>query len=575
MPDAIPKRGDGRAVSTLAASPLLWAAICLTCAFGLGWSGRAATNPDALSYLDLASEFLKSGPSGLVNTYWSPGYPLFISAGLALFRPSPANELLVLHVVNVAIFACTFLAFSYFLKYWLALHFPRDNRTHPLIVPLAYSTFLFFTLGFIGVDFGTPDMGVAAIVFGLAGIVCRLCLPGASARHYVALGMVLAGGYYMKAVMLPLGMVLIALFTIMSPVRPVPWFKLGLTVAVWLVSIAPFVIILSKSAGHPTFGETGKINYAWMVNGTHPFTGWTGDAHGANGIPLHPPRRLAENPEVLEFASPVPGTFPLWFDPSYWYAGMKTQFHPDEQTRVLKSSWALLSRYWLEPPFLWISVLGLWLYGLRSGRQNRLEPRHYWQLAWPAAACVLYSLVWVEKRFFGAFFVMAWLCLYTICLRRVNERVALVFCATLSLILTAPVAISSTAAIAIRDKLPAYDPTRYEKVGRGLQSAGVNRGDAVAIIGDPMEPFYVRYAGARVVANVPSADEFWHTDPETRASILKRLAGTGVKAVVARNRPEAAASEWIDIQIPNGQRYSILRLRADSGLAAAGELSSR
>ncbi len=31
-------------------------------------------------------------------------------------------------------------------------------------------------------------------------------------------------------------------------------------------------------------------------------------------------------PELLEFAEPVSGTFPLWYDPAYWYAGVKAKF---------------------------------------------------------------------------------------------------------------------------------------------------------------------------------------------------------------------------------------------------------
>jgi hypothetical protein len=46
-------------------------------------------NPDGLSYLDLASEALRSGPSGLVNGHWSPGYPALLCVALTLFDPSP------------------------------------------------------------------------------------------------------------------------------------------------------------------------------------------------------------------------------------------------------------------------------------------------------------------------------------------------------------------------------------------------------------------------------------------------------------------------------------------------------
>src|SRR5262245_25402428 len=66
-----------------------WWSISLGSAAILALSARHSMDEDGLSYLDLASEALHSGPVGLLNGYWSPGYPALLSLALALFHPLP------------------------------------------------------------------------------------------------------------------------------------------------------------------------------------------------------------------------------------------------------------------------------------------------------------------------------------------------------------------------------------------------------------------------------------------------------------------------------------------------------
>jgi hypothetical protein len=159
-------------------------------------------NPDGLSYLDLASEALRSGPSGLVNGHWSPGYPALLCVALTLFDPSPGQEFPLVHFVNFFIFVLTLWAFHFFLRRWLLYsdtYGPIGGQDKRDVVPFAFCTFLWFTLQYIGVGLVTPDLCVAAIVFLAAGITCRLSLPGSRGKHYVALGFIFGLGYYAKA----------------------------------------------------------------------------------------------------------------------------------------------------------------------------------------------------------------------------------------------------------------------------------------------------------------------------------------------------------------------------------------
>ena len=36
---------------------------------------------------------------------------------------------------------------------------------------------------------------------------------------------------------------------------------------------------------------------------------------------VHPSRKILDTPPIYEFATPVKGTLPIWYDPSYWTEG--------------------------------------------------------------------------------------------------------------------------------------------------------------------------------------------------------------------------------------------------------------
>jgi hypothetical protein len=248
---------------TILASVRFWWCCCLASAAILAWTARHAMNPDGLSYLDMASEALNGGPARLINGYWSPGYPALIGLALSLFRPSPVREFPLIHFLNFLIFAFVLWAFSVFLRYWRRT--AGDGGELSLMTPFAYAAFLWFTLRFIGVGVVTPDLAVAGIIFLTAGLACRISLPQVHWRHYVALGAVLACGYYLKSPMFPLGLALLAfLFAFPPPERRAPW-KLLYSLAAFLSLSAPLVALLSLREGKPTFGESGRLNYAWSL----------------------------------------------------------------------------------------------------------------------------------------------------------------------------------------------------------------------------------------------------------------------------------------------------------------------
>jgi len=63
---------------------------------------------DGSAYLDVSNAIAHGNAKALLNTYWSPGYPVALYLGLRLLHPSPARELAAVYAIN-----CVVLSISY------------------------------------------------------------------------------------------------------------------------------------------------------------------------------------------------------------------------------------------------------------------------------------------------------------------------------------------------------------------------------------------------------------------------------------------------------------------------------
>ncbi len=544
-------------------------------------------NPDGLSYLDLGSEALRSGPSALVNGLWSPGYPALLSLALALFHPAPRQEFPLVQFVNFCIFVLNLGAFHFFLRHWLSYadtFRPTSDQGSRDIVPFAFCTFLLFTLQDGGLRAVNPDLCMAVIVFLVAGITCRLSLPGSSWKHYVALGFALGLGYYVKAPMLPLGLILLGGLLLYPPSMHVRRPRLLLSLSVFLLTAAPLVTFLSERVGHLSFGEAGKLNYGWHVNGLQMYAGWTGSDRGQAlpltyglvpyaastsdsphlyGSPEHAPRRLMEKPLILEFSSPIKGTFPLWYDPSYWYAGAKTRFNLRQQLAALKGTLQVYQENLLnspKTPFLGGAIVLFLLAARKPGFPDFL--RASWLVTWPLTALLMYSFVHVERRYIAVFFVILWLAIYGALMARVHKQAVVAVCAAVAAAMMIPfmAGMAELSVNTVKD-LARSTPPDYETVALGLRNLGVRSGDRLAVVGFPFDPYYARYGRQRVVADIAATDEFWNLSAPELESVAERLTGIGVKAVVAQNRPaNSTPANWRDMKVSGSDRFSVLLL---------------
>jgi hypothetical protein len=414
-------------------------------------------------------------------------------------------------------------------------------------------------------------MLVMAGVLLVAAMGCRISSPGAGWKQFVGLGALLGAGIYVKAALFPLGFAFIALLflslvrTSDIPRRTLVTY-LALTTATCFAVATPLVAYLSFQAGKFSTGETGKLNYLWRVDKLKPdIVGWTGGTPPEYGAPLHPPRKLIENPTVLEFATPVAGTYPLWHSPGYWYAGAKAKFNFRKQVTAVGEN--LIEYYWIAHHSIAFVGGAILLLVFSLGKSSRAQPWHAssWLLAWPLAACAMYALVNTHERYVVPFLLLLSLEVYRALVFRVNRRVSLGICAIVLLVAMTPVALSAGRSIATtvsEFRHPADED--YVVVAHNLKRLGLQPGDKLALVGDPVIPYYlfVRCDRLRVVSQIEDPDEFWRLNPAEAKTVENRMASIGVKALLAFGRPASnQETGWTELAAHKDGSLSVLLLQ--------------
>ena len=258
-------------------------------------------------------------------------------------RPSYHWEFPLAHAVNFLIYLGSLACFDFLL--WELLHDHRRRRTSLAEqglttfpewcwLCLGYPLFIWTSLDLIGLHRVTPDLCVASCLYLASALVLRVRQNPGSRMERALLGVVLGLGFLAKAPMLPIA--LIFLGTAFWTSRTLKRGSRGVLIAFagFVLVSGPFIFALSCRLHRFSIGESGRLNYAWYVNGAVT-RHWQGGKDG-EGIPLHPTRKIRQSPPVYEFGSPVEGTYPVWAEPVYWNEGLKVHFDLRSQLSVLR-----------------------------------------------------------------------------------------------------------------------------------------------------------------------------------------------------------------------------------------------
>jgi len=107
-----------------------------------------------------------------------------------------------------------------------------------------------------------------------------------------------------------------------------------MTFAIFAAIVGLYIWALSEAKGRFTWGDSAWLNVAIHVNGV-PYVNWQGGPE-SSGQPIHPTRQLSMRPPIFEFATPIPGTYPPWYDPAYWNEGVRITRSPRDWAAAVK-----------------------------------------------------------------------------------------------------------------------------------------------------------------------------------------------------------------------------------------------
>ena len=532
-------------IASLRKTKILLLFVATATGLSQAWANRFYIEPDGVNYLDIANAYLRRDWRNAINAHWSPLWSWLLGLTLWLTRPSPFWESTVVHLANLFIYLLLLACFTFFLNELMTLcseETERNPETEGLTtfawLVLGYITVTYVVLVMVGGRLDTPDLCVAAFFFLATAMLIRMRRVGRDWQFYAAFGGILGLAYLAKTVMFLLAFVFLfcALFIKNNRKRAI----LGVLVAllVFLIIGGPFIVALSKAKGRLTFGDSGRMAYIWLVNG--------------DGTPTHGVRKLSNDPAAYEFATPIAGTYPLNYDPTYWNEGM----HPEFAWRAQLHRLILSGReYFLILSAQRALAVGMLVFlffaGDWRGFWRRVAAR--WTIWLPATVTLLfYALVYVEPRYIPAAVVVLWCCaLSAIRLprldtsRRLANGVAIAVAIALGMTITTLTA--ENVATALRR------PPHVEwQVAESLRHRGLGPGDTVAVLGQELRAdYWARLAQIRVVADLPedALDSFWQASAEKQALIFDAFAGTGAKILVTHFKPPAARSEgWQELE---------------------------
>ncbi len=474
---------------------------------------RFLLSPDATNYLDIANAYLRGDWKNAVNGYWSPFFSWLLAICFWLFHPNPYWESTLLHLLNFAALLASLFTFEFFFQAFVQAR-KRDQSTNRekealsefVWWALGYGLFLSTSLLVLTASVSTPDAWLAAWTYLIAGLLLRIRNRSGSPYLFTALGFALACAYFTKSFYFPLSFVFLitAWLCAGNPGKTAKHAVLGL--AAFLLVSGPWITALSRSKGRLTFGDTGKMNFAMMIDDLPHPAAWRGE--NGTGVPKHPIRQLFNEPLVYEYAEPISGTYPPGYDWSYWMEGVRPHFSLIGFLRVLRQSAGTFYQIWL----LQIECgVGLLAFLFLSG-----QPRNWLRI-------VLQEwYLWIQGRLVAPFVLLCWVAGFSSVIGAASQIPRnTAFAIVLAVLAVIGLRVAKSSVSNLADTLTKQQNVDWQ-VSQELWQMGVRPGEKVAALGLTGHVNWARWAGVTVVSEIPFGDEkaYWTSTSQTKIEVL-------------------------------------------------------
>jgi len=424
------------------------------------------------------------------------------------------------------------------------------------LLVIGYSLFIWSSLHMIGLSVVGPDMCASILIYAASGILLRIKMKPEKLFSGFLLGVILGLAYLARAIMLPLSLVFLANILSLSNMR-----RTMLQAAIALLSLilvaGPFIAALSFVKGRLCFSDAGRNVYALGKNGVELFS-WHGEPPGS-GVPKHPPRIIYSNPTVYEFSSPIAGSYPLWYDLSFWMEGINARFNLISQLELLFVHLKFYYHFLLFPlGGLLAGFCVLFFAGWKKWASIKNIAAYKSLLTVSLTALFLYTVVHVETRYIGTFVVLLWMGLFS-GLRLPENTDAKKLASGLVIAILVQLPLVTTFQIIPKALKSVYNPAKGGQslshpawqVASVLMQKGIKPLDKVAVIGNGFDAYWAHLARIKIVAEIFDKESpvFWKSSDTKKTEIITLLRGLGVRAIVSRDLPYCiAASGWEKIQ---------------------------
>jgi hypothetical protein len=533
------------------------------------WAHRNDVSPDSISYIEIGWATARGGLHQIVNAYWSPLYPFLLSLLFRFLHPSVEWEFAAVHFVNFAVYLASLASFGLFLKELIparqtAGELPQNSLpvSDRIVWMWGYVFFLWASYFWLGSAAVTSDLCVAVVVYLATALLFRIGRGRGSRMVFAGFGVLLGLGYLAKAAMFPVSFVFLFSAFCLSRAGGVLFrsaaLRTLLATGVFAIFALPLIVSLSAVKGRATFGDAGRINYAEYVNHATRWVHWQGEPAGT-GTPAHPTRKIFSDPAVFEFSSPFQGSYPPWYDPSYWYEGVRPHFVVKDQLWALLRGANMYLKIFSKSGVLWVVLVALWIASKRAITVGRFAAGTLLVILPSLAALALYALVHVEFRFIAPFALI--LVLVTLAQVRIVTGAKPGWVRRFHLVMILAPALAVAWAVS-RDLVAVIVDKPYEPwvVAQQLHIMGIPPGTEVGVIGNAGDTYWAHLGGMRIIAEIPEKEDlrFISANGARKQQILALFSSVGAKIVITGNATVANPAEgWR--QIP-GTRHFMLEL---------------
>jgi 4-amino-4-deoxy-L-arabinose transferase-like glycosyltransferase len=531
---------------------------------------------DAMAYMDVADLMRAHHWAGVVNGYWHPLYPACLAVAQRVFHSTRMNELHAYYVLNYVIFLASVVAMLVFvsaldkLRRRMTPSADQNSGEAPLLGLnalrlLGVALVVIASQRELSMAKIRPDLLLQTLMLAAFAMLLQ-SLATESLIFAPLMGLFFGLAYLTKSFAFVIALITIAVMVIfqawLQRRRPVRVLIGGvLALAVFAAVAGPYVAALSKQKHRFDFGDSGALNYAWYVSGTdkmHIEPWMTKDFGSASVNLVHPEKQLLAQPGIYSYRAETYGTYPAWFDPTYFHERIVPIFNAKRLAHRDVRNIVLSLRYVLNHPEGLILLALLMVCGARFGSRDW---RHtaFWlpPVLLGAAIWLIYGLVNIEERYVTLAYLLLVLPIFAAL--QTSEAANNPWprrCATAMVAVLAFLALGESLRIALDERrfesgagLPAawYSPPIYG-AAKALNALGVGSGDEIACMGTIAclnDPYWMRLADVRVLTEVYNPDaknllEEFEGLPN-RQQVEDVLKAEGAKVVVAAFDPGAMA----------------------------------